>query len=73
MTTTHARAANEYATALLGTPEGQAIHAHATSWARDPANAVLRNIYGQPYQGWTIGQIAAARGRDGREPARRFR
>jgi hypothetical protein len=57
--TSHAAANERQAEILLSTPEGCEAMAFANRWRRDPANATLRRIYGDPYGGWTMGQVAA--------------
>ncbi|MEU3455604.1 hypothetical protein ABZ671_18685 [Micromonospora sp. NPDC006766] len=59
MTTSHARVADQAAIELLATPAGRRIFDHTTAWLQNPDNATLRDILGQPFRGWTPGQVEA--------------
>lgn len=57
--TAHASAGRSLAANMQATAEGREELAYADQWLRDPANATLRAIYGDPYRGWDSGQVAA--------------
>jgi len=57
--TSHAFSGEEHAKDLMSTEIGRELMAHAEAWRRAPENRVLCQVYGDPFGGWAIGEVAA--------------
>jgi hypothetical protein len=58
-TTVHARAADQFASSLQGTEDGRRKLAQYQQMIADPTYKDFTAAIGQPYHGWTVGQVAA--------------
>lgn len=59
MGTIHLDIAANLAEKLLATEDGRRAIALAEEWRRNPVNEIACDVYGQPFSGWSIDQVAA--------------